>query len=287
MKILRLSKTPLPEKALTAFADFGMPVTELSPALLSAMTSLKVSKALGNADYGVVMVDSMDNAMAAISARKLNTKAPFSLAYYVKPDSEVPKSVHKDIRAGVDGWLFPSHSLCDAYPSELKDKTVMPPVSLAGIKVERESHAVPVITWIGPIIHAHLLKEAIEEVEAQQGRFMLRIAGAGQAKTVMPLVRLARALQNGANVEWTGESYDIARELAKCSAVLRTAPDITTTETIALQNGITLIRPADIATFLNGRFTATDVDFDPSAEGYLSALRTKLLHIIQQTDNKQ
>lgn len=285
MKILRLSKTPLPAIALEAFANFGMSVTDLSPALLSAMTSLKVSKAIGNADYDIVMVDSMDNAMAAISARKLNPKATFRLVYFVKPDSEIPKSVHKDIRAGVDGWLFPSQRLYDSYPQELKNKAVVVPVSLAGLKVERECLSVPVIAWIGPIMHADLLKEAIEEVEVQQGRFMLRVAGAGQAKTVMPLVRLARALQHGANVEWTGDSYDIAKEMANCSAVLRTAPDITPTETIALQNGIPLIRAADIATFLDGRYTATDIDFNPSAENYLTALRTHLLHIIQLTEN--
>lgn len=285
MKILRLSKTPLPEKARRAFSDFGMPVTDMSPALLSAMTSLKVSKAIGNADYDIVMVDSMDNAMAVISARKLNPKATFRLVYYVKPDSEVPKSVHKDIKAGVNGWLFPSQRLYDSYPQELKNKVVGVPVSLAGLKVERECLSVPVIAWIGPIMHADLLKEAIEEIETRQGRFVLRIAGAGLAKTVMPLVRMARALQHAGKVVWIGESYDIAMEMAKCSAVLRTAPDINPTETIALQNGIPLIRAADIATFLDGRYTATDIDFNPSAESYLTALRNHLLHIIQLTDN--
>ena len=283
MKILRISKTPIPGTASDAFADFGMPVTDMSPALLSAMTSLKVSKAISNADYDVVMVDSMDNAIAAISARKLNPKATFRLVYYVKPDSEVPKSVHKDIRAGVDGWLFPSQRLHDAYPPELKDKAVVAPVSLADQKVERVCPAVPVIAWIGPIMHADLLKEAIEEIDARKGCFVLRIAGAGQAKMVMPLVRLARAMQYGANVEWIGESYDVAREMAGCSAVLRTASDITPTETIALQNGIPLIHPADIAAFLDGKHSATDIGFDPSPDSYLTALRNHLLHITQQT----
>lgn len=276
MKILRISKTPLPEKAIEAFADFSMAVTELSPTLLSAMTAMKIAKAMNKEDADVVMVDSMDNAMAAVSARKLNLKQNFKLTFCAAPNSEIPKSIPKDIAKGVDAWIFPSQRLADLYPDGLNRPAVIQPVSLAGTVLTKETHSAPTIGWIGDIRHPDGLKTALEEVDAQDGRFVLRIAGAGQAKTVMPLVRLSRALMHGGNVAWVGEGYDTAKEMCMCDAVLRTAPDITSTETIALQNGIPLIAPAEIPAFLSGGPTA-DAGFDPSPQAYLSALRNHLL----------
>ncbi len=280
MKILRISKTPVPTKAINAFADCGMFVTCLSPTLLSAMTSMKIARAIKNEDFDVVMVDSMDNAMAAVSARQLNLKKNFKLVYCAAPGSEAPKSVPKDIARSVDGWIFPSQRLCDLYPADLACKTVLQPVSLAGVSVSKEAHPTPVIGWIGSIIHPEGLKAALEEVDAQEGRFMLRIAGAGQAKTVMPLVRLSRALAHKDNVVWVGESYDVAEEMAKCDAVLYTAPDLTPAETIAVQNGIPVITPEEIGAFLRGE-SVNGIDADLSAGTYLSAMRTWLVHILQ------
>lgn len=276
MKILRISKTALPEEALKAFAGFGMMVTGLSPAMMSAMTSMKIAKATNKEDFDVVMVDSMDNAMAAVSARQLNKGHDFKLVFCVPPDTDAPKGVPKDIAGGVDAWIFPSQRLAVLYPGGLKAPAVIQPVSLAGTAITKDAQSAPTIGRIGDIRHSEGLKTALEEVDAQDGRFVLRIAGAGQAKTVMPLVRLSRALVHAGNVVWVGEGYDTAKEMGMCDAVLRTAPDITITETIALQNGIPLIAPTEIPTFLSGGPTDTPA-FDPSPQAYLSALRHHLL----------
>lgn len=265
---------------MKAFAGFGMMVTDISPTLLSAMTAMKIAKAIRKEDFDVVMVDSMDNAMAAVSARKLNLKQNFRLVYCAAPNSEVPKSVPNDIVKGVDAWIFASDRLANLYPDGLKCPTVLQPVSLEGVEVVRQPNPAPVIGWIGDIRHPEFLKEALEEVDAQNGRFTLRIAGAGLAKTVMPLVRLSRALVHGGNVEWVGESYDVATEMGRCDAVLYTAPDLTPVETIAVQNGIPIITAAEIGTFLDGE-DFTNADFDLSAATYLSAMRAWLLHISQ------
>lgn len=280
MKILRISKTPLPEKALEAFSGFGMMVTELSPTLLSAMTAMKIAKAMNKEDFDVVMADSMDNAMAAVSARQLNLKQNFKLAYCAAPNSEAPKSVPKDIAKGVDAWIFPSQRLADMYPAGLNSPTVLQPVSLAGVKVSKAPHPDPVIGWIGDIRYPERLKEALEEVDAQKGRFSLRIAGAGLAKTVMPLVRLSRSLEHNDKVVWVGEGYDIAEEMEKCDAVLYTSPDLTASETIAVQNRLPLIMPEEIGAFLDGKCLG-NASSDLSAETYLSVLRSRLLSVLQ------
>lgn len=273
MKILRISKTPLPEKALMAFSDCGMPVTALSPTLLSAMTSMKIAKAIGNGGYDVAMVDGMDNAMAAISARKLNPKLSFTIVFCVRPNSDVPKGIPKDIVNGVDTWIFPSRRLHDLYPTDLRRKAVLQPVSLAVTQVIKEKHPAPVIAWIGDIVHPEGLREALEQVDAQEGRFILRIAGAGLAKTVMPLVRLSRALRHTRNVEWIGEGYDAAAEMGRCDAVLLSAPDMTPEETIAVQNGLPLIRPTEIAAFLNDENSGI-LTADLSPATYLQTLKS-------------
>lgn len=273
MKILRISKTPLPEKALRTFSDYGMPVTDMSPTLLSAMTSMKIAKAIDKGGYDVAMVDSMDNAMAAISARKLNPKLRFTTAFCVRPNSDVPKGIPKDIASGVDTWIFPSQRLHDLYPADLRRKAVLQPVSLEGEMVKKEKHPTPVIAWIGDIIHPEGLKEALEQVDAQDGRFILRIAGAGLAKTVMPLVRLSRALRHTRNVEWIGEGYDAAAEMGRCDAVLLSAPDMTPEETIAVQNGLPLIRPTEIAAFLNDENSGI-LTADLSPATYLQTLKS-------------
>ncbi len=257
-----------------------MMITDLSPALLSAMTAMKIARSARKEDFDVVMVDSMENAMAAVSARRLNLKQDFKLVFCVMPDSEVPKGVANDIAKGVDAWIFPSDRLANLYPGDLNNPTVLQPVSLAGVEVVREHHPAPVVGWIGDIRHPDLLKEALEEVDARNGSFALRIAGAGLAKTVMPLVRLSRALVHGGNVEWVGEGYDVATEMGRCDAVLYTSPDLTPVETIAVQNGIPVITAAEIGAFLDGEdFTISDADL--SAATYLSAMRAWLLHISQ------
>lgn len=276
MKILRISKTPLPGKALEAFCEFGMMVTDLSPSLLSAMTAMKIAKAVKKEDFDVVMVDSMENAMAAVSARKLDLNQKFKLAFCVAPNSEAPKAVAKDIANGVDAWIFPSQRLADMYPAGLKCPTVLQPVSLADVRVTKEPHPTPVIGWIGDIRYPEGLKQALETMDELDGGFILRISGAGLAKTVMPLVRLSRALVHKENVVWVGESYNVAEEMGKCDAVLYTAPDLTPVETIAVQNGLPLIAPSEISVFLDGE-EYTNADFDLSADTYLSALRAWLL----------
>lgn len=280
MKILRISKIPLPGKALEAFSGFGMMVSDLSPALLSAMTAMKIAKAVNKEEPDVVMVDSMDNAMAAVSARNMNLKKNFRLVFCVTPNSEIPKGVPNDIAKDVDAWIFPSDRLANLYPEGLNNPTILQPVSLAGAEVARQPHSTPVIGWIGDIRYPEGLKEALEEVDAQNGRFTLRIAGAGLAKTVMPLVRLSRALVHKDNVVWVGESYDVVAETGKCDAVLHTAPDLTPVETIAVQNGIPVITAAEISTLLEG-VDFTNANLDLSAATYLSSLRSRLLHISQ------
>ncbi len=273
MKILRISKIPLRKTAHAAFADNGMIVSDLSPTLLSAMTAMKIAKAVKREVFDVVMVDSMDNAMAAVSARQLNLKQNFKLVYCVMPNSEVPKGVAKDVAKGVDTWIFPSDRLASLYPDGLKNPAALQPVSMEGVKVEKAAHPTPLIGWIGDIRYPEGLKKALEEVDAQEGRFILRIAGAGLAKTVMPLVRLSRALVHKDNVEWIGESYNVPEEMGKCDAVLYTAPDLTVTETIAVQNGLPIIQPDQIGAFLDGE-DFNNADFDLSAATYLSALRS-------------
>lgn len=286
MKILRISKRPLPENVLRTFSDFGMMVTDLPPTLLSAMTSMKIAKATKKDDYDVVMVDSLDNAMAAVSARKLHTGHDYKTVFCVPPNADVPKSVPKDIAMGVDGWIFSSQRLLDLYPGGLSVPVVVTPVSLAGIQLERPSapHPVPIIGWIGDIIYPEGLRTALEEVDALHGHFILHIAGAGQAKAVMPLVRLSRSLVHKDNVEWIGEGYDVAREMAKCDAVLYTAPDLTVVETIAVQNEIPVIEPSEIGAFLEGSISHNP-DFDLSAATYLSDMRARLLYVLQHDKN--
>lgn len=277
MKILRINTQEKCAEEIREWQENGMEIEHFAPAAISAFTSMKLARHIDKGMPQVVMVDCLKNAMAAISARQLTHNDRYKIVFTVFPNSEIPKSIPSDIRKGVDTWIFASQRLCDGYPADLKNKAVVMPVCVVAPAMERMACGDrPIITWIGTIRDAERLKSAIAEVDEQEGRFMLRIAGAGLAKTVMPLVRMARGLRFPHNVEWVGEEYRLEEELQIAACILRTADDITLTETIALQNRIPLIDVSDIKDFVGGNFKPEEID--ATKESFLSEFRRCLLY---------
>lgn len=248
MKILRITKQEISDAETKAFDDRGMRLVGVSPAFISAFTSMKIAKAIDKNYADIVEVSRLEDAIAAISARKLSEKQDYKIVYRVMPNSPVPLPIPNDILSSVDGWLFSSQRLMQEYPQQCKT-----PFVLQCLSFEDFGHDVKpicdevVFSWIGDIVNTERLRQCLDAVE-RSGAFTLRVCGTGKAKDVMPLVRMARHMPNGNKVIWVGEEYRLLPEITACHAAIITDNDISAFETALARSGAWLIEPDEIDT---------------------------------------
>ena len=286
MKILRITKEEINDTEIKIHEDRGMSLIAISPAFISAFTAVKIAKAIDRYDADIVEASRLEDALAAISARKLSAKKDYKIVCRVLPNSPVPISIPQDILEGVDGWLFSSQRLMDEYPKECKHPEVLQVLSFddfghSGKPVINEM----VISWIGDIINTDRLRECLDAVE-RSGEFTLRVCGAGKAKDVMPLVRMTRSMPNGNKVIWVGEEYRLLPEITACHAAIITDNDISAFETALARSGAWLINPDEIASMIENPDNYTP-KLDLSLDHYTENIKKYYTMLLCDTDTLQ
>lgn len=245
----------------------------LCPSFLSALTAIRIAKAIDTGGHDFAEVTRLDDAMAAISAKKICHSGNFKIVLRPGPCSATPHSIPSDILTAVDLWLFPSSRLLMAYQNlGVEKKALLSPVSFEDIEEKAAPpHPSPVISWIGPITDTKRLTACIEAVGSLKGAFTLRICGQGKPRIVMPCVRLARAIDYSDKVVWLGNDYSLADEIALCDAAIIPGIDITPDDALIPRHGKPLLWPDEIPAFLADPSAIKD-KINPSPETHIACL---------------
>lgn len=210
-------------------AEAGLFCAEMRPSPISALTALQIASEADKNAATHVRVIRIPDAMAATSARKV-AKRPFKIVMEIEPCAEPPRRIPRDILAGVDAWIFPAESA--VWPDIPTARVIiMPPCGepLATLPLvtpadTRNGGAHPL--WIGPIDGNYdRLLQAVETVGPDQ---TLRICGTGKARHTMPIVRRSR--EKNASIEWLGDEYNLADELARATSIIQSGPTPTLLE---------------------------------------------------------
>ncbi|MCC8114807.1 MAG: hypothetical protein LIP03_12630 [Bacteroidales bacterium] len=229
----------------------GVRVEPLERAALSAFTSMRLAKAIDRTAAQAVLVTTIPDAMAAVSARKL-AKSKFRIICAPRPNEPVPTGLAEDIRRGVDAWVFPSERQRQAYPQDLNRAEVIGLVDPDFSPTLPQPGAVPRIVWIGPIDgNTQRLIRAIEQIDLPERDCELMVCGTAKAQSVMPAVHRSRAINHPERVMWTGENYELADEAAKGCAIVQSGLDPDPIETAACGQH-PLLQPEQLAAYLNG-----------------------------------
>ena len=236
MKILRVTKNEIPQ----IWADKGILVERISSSWLSAFTAAKIARAVDKSGCEIVEIYNLTDAMAAVSSRKI-ARSRFAIVCSIPANTEAPKGIPTEIRRGVDAWAFTSQESAADFPSDLKNKTVIPATHF-GIKelAELKSIAPRKYLFVGPLTDFDRLKQAIADTDCAPDGTALRICGTGKARYVMAEVRHARGIEHPERIEWAGADYDLGNEITRADAVIKSHRDITDTEAYIMSRGLPL-----------------------------------------------
>lgn len=234
MKILRVVSPSQSDGVAGLMRENGIPCDDISPSFLSAFTAMSIASEVDKKAYDIVEVSRLDDAMAAVSARKL-ADGRFSIVMVAKANSSAPKSIAQDIRNGVDGWIFQSERLRSLYPDGLKNGAVIPPLAEIRVAIPLplfDAASLPAqgrFLWIGPIDgNSERLKAAIEAIGASDGALSLVICGTGKARHAMPAVRLSRVVNERLGrqaIEWRGENFSLEQEAEQADGIIQSGLD--------------------------------------------------------------
>lgn len=234
MKILRIVPAGQSDGIAALMRDNGIRCDEMQPSFLSVFTAMSIASEVDKKAYTIVEVSRIDDAMAAVSARKL-AASHFSIVMVAKANSAVPKSIANDVKNGVDGWIFQSERLKALYPEDLKNAAVIMPMAEKKI-----AHTLPLIEarslpahgrllWMGPLDgNTDRLKAAIEAVDAADGALSLVVCGTGKARHTMPAVRLSRAVNERLGreaIQWRGEEFSLEHEAEQSDGIIQAGLD--------------------------------------------------------------
>lgn len=213
----------------------------VTPSWLSPLTSMSVRYAIDSGSDTAITAFRIKDAMAAISARAIARRKP-KITVRVIPNSQPPKGIPSDVKAGVDEWIFPSERMRSLYPRDIKGAKVSPPIDARfNVKPTFDPEAGRII-WIGEInANTDRLKKAINWVSSQAKDCTLEIFGEGKARYVMPAVRLARSVERPGRIQWRGRPFTAADCNDPITAVIQAGLDPTPLENRLKQDGIELL----------------------------------------------
>ncbi len=236
----------MPERQKKFLSQLGIEAQVLSPAIMSALTSVKIVAVLNQQDISWIMVNNLTDAVAAISARKISKGCRPLIKIEIEPNSEIPKSIPKEVIAGVDAWTFPSHRLMSLYPEALQNRTVVIPEDFSldweSISPKRDSK---MLAWVGPLDgNIDRLKKAIQYIDDSDG-YSFKVCGTGKARYVMEAVRKSRGMDHPERVEWIGENFNLAQVLSDVSGIIQAGLDINAVEYTAKAHGWEIITIED------------------------------------------
>lgn len=217
---------------IDALAQQGFYFSQMQASWLSPITAMRIAKEIERQEACAVVVHTVTDAMAAISARKLVNNT-IQVVVSVLPNSKVSNNITDEIIAGVDKWIFPSQRLMQKYPPTLKNTSIRTPwdydMSLPDAS-EREPEEGRML-WMGSVdANIPRLMRAIDKVGKDGGASILIVVGTGKAQHVMRAVRKARAISCPQCVVWKGEEYDLEEELKLASSIVQSQDDATGSE---------------------------------------------------------
>ena len=238
------------------WANTGIAIKYIRPSRFSFLTSVRIAARCKEESPDAIVCYRIKDVMGAISARKLdsekNSTPPYPIFLYIDTLTPVPLSINKEIANGLSAVLFESDTVASNWAQvvnidKIPRQEVIPLPSIGNFENEEKailknaddkSRKITLI-FFGPIHRTENLKKFLENISSlpNSGAFLLRIAGTGKARDVMPLVRLAKA--NKLNVEWLGEEYSQDNEIENADAFIpQHDGTFTQTEKILLANGI-------------------------------------------------
>lgn len=236
MKILRTTKEYIPK----IWKNYGIDVVRVSPCILSAITALKIAREADRSGCMIVEVYSLADAIAAVSARKI-ARLKFGIVYSVPCGATPPKGIASEIRREVDAWVFTGESSAAAYPTDLRNKTIIGATHFGIQEIHEEKTGTPqTYLMAGPLTDFNRLRQAITDTDAAPEGTILRICGTGKARYVMAEVRYARHIRHPERIQWTGDNSDPEKEALLADAAIKGHDDVTAIEAYIMSLGLPL-----------------------------------------------
>ena len=269
MKVLELSATPTVLAPLVGGeSSHHIAVGTARPSWAGFATAMRLAKQVRKDGCEVVVCHNIDEAQAAVSARRLTEAdgVDFGIALFA-PADYAPLHVPATVSQGVDMWVFGNDAQRRHFEAlaagTVKACRVIAPAPLAAPATERVPHPVAVLTWMGDIIATERLDALVRGVAQCKTPLEVRVCGTGKPRWVMPIVKRAR-LDTAHTFVWLGEDYDIAGELAHADYGVATMPYPCPADIAMRGGGTIIIDTDDIAAFAN-RVDALNSDPDARA----------------------
>lgn len=210
--------------------SLGFNTHYVSPTLLSAFTSMTIATECTNRNVRLVHTFRPQDAMAAISARKISKNRDFKIALEFPDNAPRPRSLAKDIVSGVDAWIFATDRLADIASSSQKPCLVISPslTATGSLTLPASAEKAQHLLWAGPLEkNIDNLKAAIRLVADSGGTTRLSVLGTGSARYAMQAVKMARVLPDPTLVRWLGDTYALDTLMPEITAIVQSQPDPT------------------------------------------------------------
>ncbi len=220
------------EERQSCVSRLGIDARSLTPTPLSAFTSVVIANECSkHDDIGIVHTFRPDDAMAAISARKISSNKNFKVVLEFPDNAPRPRSLNKEVIAGVDAWVFATSRLADLASTSGKLALIM-----TNLIDAQEQRKLPVsaersLMWVGPLEKNIVnLKEAIRLVGRSDGNARLTVLGTGTARYAMQAVKMSRAIPNPELVQWKGSDYNMDEVMQRATAIVQSQDEPTSLE---------------------------------------------------------
>lgn len=255
MKVLELSSAP---RILAPFVDGGashhVSVDVMSPSWAGFVTAMKLASRIRKDRCEVVVCHDINEAQAAISARKLVADQGLAFKIVLAPAPDyMPYHIPATVAAGVDMWMLATDAqqqhICSLDAVNIKASRVIAPTTDIA-RVSRVPHPALTLLWVGDLKDTDRLAAMVKGVSAVDTPLEVRICGTGHPRYVMPVVKKSR-LDSRHNYVWLGDDYNIADELARADFGVAALPYPTSADIAMLGNGTIVLDLDDVDDFAN------------------------------------
>ena len=221
---------------------------------LSFITSIRIAAECKHISPDLVVVHNEKDAMAAISARKINT--PYPIVLYLTSSNKIPKSLPKDIAEGLNGIIYDNETTLSAWSKvkniDLVNKKYIIPLpgnDRPVIQKEEKDHTLT-LGFIGPLVKPETLSRMITDLaQIEDTRLEVVVIGTAKARYITPIIKRAKA--NKLPILWLGDNYDIEEIIGRIEGFIPSSASYTNLEKRCLANGIPPVTASNLKDWLN------------------------------------
>lgn len=250
-------------KSDTLLIENGVDINLVVPSRFSFLTSLRISTEIKKREPQAIFVSDIKNALAALSARKLNRTG--AIIFFADSRSKIPLSLPDEIATGIDAMVFDGESTKSAWEQvrnidKVKRTEIINPSSVITDLQDKDSSrtklnispTLKILTFAGPLDDVTNLKKTLDKLSQNEKvrDIKVRILGTGKARTIMPLVKRYRATQT--DIDWLGEDYELNEELAASDGFILAGKVPTPNEIILLKNHVPAIDHLNLDKWITG-----------------------------------